>query len=136
MKKALLVLGLGLVGGAGAQGLSLNGGISFTGGTGFHLGITANDITNIGGLGVSARVLGDFGGAGNVINVDALLSFPTVGLNLYAGPGIAIGTGGGTSFQVTGGALFPVADQFNLFAEGGFRFNGGSIFRAGIAYNF
>lgn len=137
MKKLLMVLGLGLMGAAGAQSVSLNGGVSFTGGTGLFVGVTANDVTSIGGLGVSARASADFASGGSALNLDALVNLPAGGLNLYVGPGVAIGlSGGGTSVQVTGGASFPVADQLDVFAEGGFRLNGRGVFRAGVSYFF
>ncbi|WP_045233440.1 hypothetical protein [Deinococcus pimensis] len=137
MKKLLMVTVLGLAGAAGAQSVSLNGAVSFTGGTGLFVGVTANDVTSLGGLGVSARAAGDFARGASALNLDAFVTLPAGGINLYVGPGVAIGlNGGGTSVQVTGGAAFPVADQLDLFAEAGFRFNGNGVFRAGINYTF
>jgi len=137
MKKALLVLGFGLIGAASAQSITLTGGAAFTGGTSFHFGVTANNLTYLGDMSLSARASADLFSAGTAVNFDAFLNLPLGGANLYFGPGVAVGLGGsGAALNLTGGLNFPIASGLGAFAEGGFRMNGGSVFRAGLSYTF
>lgn len=134
IKRMIFVLGLGAAASAGAQSISANLGAAITNGTNVTLGATLNDVTSFGGNGVSLRGQVDLGQA-TALSVDGLVNFPAGNLTIYAGPGVVIANGGVT-LAATAGISAPVADRISVFGEGGFRFSGTGIFRAGVSYRF
>lgn len=139
MRKAILVLGLGLLGSAGAQGLQLSGGgVSQQGGFGFNFGVSFLNITTLGGFPVDGRISADLGGLSNNLNADALILFPAGTFDLYGGVGVGLGLGGANALfaSLTAGVNVPLTDQLGLFAEGALRFNRASALRFGATYLF
>ncbi|AFZ65917.1 hypothetical protein [Deinococcus peraridilitoris] len=139
MKRAAMVLGLGLLASAGAQGVQLSGGgVATQGSFGFNLGVTFMDLTSLGGLPVDGRISADLGSAGSGINADALVLIPSGSFNLYGGVGVGLRLGGSSALygSLTGGLNAPLTDQLGLFAEGALRFNAASALRFGVTYNF
>ncbi|GGJ49144.1 hypothetical protein [Deinococcus roseus] len=146
MKKALVVLGLGLVLGGAAQAQTLNvGGTYFApGGFGVNLGVAFN-VTELGGNAVTARIGADVtrtaGVTGFSFNADALYNVPSDALNVYVGPSLGfVGGAGAGAFKVGAvlGANYAFDSQFGLFVEGFYNYviGGGSFggARLGLTY--
>lgn len=147
MKKALVVLGLGLVLGGAAQAQTLSAGGTFSApgpSFGANLGLTFK-VADLGSNALNARLSADVtrvaGVFGFGVNADVLYNIPTDAFNLYVGPSVGFISAGGAGAAKVGavlGANYAIDSQLGFFTEGFYSYviNGGSFggVRAGITY--
>lgn len=128
---------------AGAQsvGLTLAGSLNGAAQPALSAGLTLRNAALIGGFGLDARLLADFGRGGG-LDLSGLFEVPvnepSGRLSVYAGPGLALGFGRPLRLRpsLTGGLSYDLNGQLNLFAEGSYQFQGQFRVRAGVTYSY